>query len=99
MDRRIPDYAVLGPTPAGLELRLHEGDDRSATLPIEGARDGHEDPIKGDERYVDDRKGDELGQDVGAEPTGVRPLHRDDTEVRTESFGELSAAHVESIDT
>ena len=39
------------------------------------------------------------GRVSGGEPARVRPLERDDPGIRAELFGELTATHVESIDT
>ena len=97
MDRRIAHDAVVRPAPAGLELRLDEGDDLAAP----GARverDRPEDEPERDERDVDDREGDRLREASRPSGPGVRPLHRDDARIAPQRLGELAAAHVESVD-
>ena len=97
MDRRVADDAVVRPALAGLELGLHEGDDRApagprvvATGPRTLSSEMNDD--------VDDREVDRLGQGRGGQGARVRPLHRDDARVATERLGELAATHVESVD-
>ena len=99
MDGGIPDDAVIGPTATGLELRLDERNDRAASCRVETSRHRPEDLGQGDERHVRDGQRDRLGQAGGTEGPGVRPLHRDDPGIRPQRLGELSATHVESIDT
>ena len=61
MDRRIAHDPALRLRPAGLELRLDEGDDRAATVAQHRA-DRAEHEAQRDERDVDDGDVDRLGQ-------------------------------------
>ena len=97
MDRRVAHDAVVGPAPAGLELRLDEGDDRAhrgASVVATGPRTRSSE--MNDTSMTARSTGS--GSVVAVSVAGVRPLHRDDARVAAERFGELSAAHVESVD-
>ena len=83
------------PRPAS-NCGLTKRDDLAARPKGRGHRG--EDQRERDERDVDRREGDGLRERRGGQLASVRPLHRDDPRVAAERFGELSAAHVESVD-
>ena len=99
MDRRVADDAVVGPAPAGLELRLDERDDVAARDPA-GAWSATGPRTLSSEMNDTSMVARSIGSGQGrrGQVAGVRPLHRDDAGVGAERFGELSAAHVESVD-
>ena len=96
MDLRVADHAVPDLALAGLELRLHQGDDPAAQRP-EAARDGAKDAVQRDERHVHDGQIHGRRENPGAERTGVGPLHRHDPRIVTERLRELAAANVHGV--
>ena len=97
MDRRVADDAVVRPALAGLELRLHQGDDRArpgASVVAIGPR-----TLSSEMNDTSiDREVDRLGQGRGGQRPGVRPLHRLTRAIAAERLGELAATHVERVD-
>ena len=96
VDGRVADDALLRSALAGLELGLHEGDYMPGVG--QGVWDGGEDLVERDERDVDDREVDGVGQGRGGQGARVGPLERGDAGIATQGLGELSATHVESVD-
>ena len=98
MDGRIAHDAVVRAAAAGLELRLHEGDDarrRARGVDATGGRTRRE----GDEGHVDRRRGRRARRaSRRVSVAGVRPLHRHDPRVAPERLGQLAATDVERVD-
>src|ERR1700675_2582394 len=97
-DRRAAHAAVIRASLAPLELGLHQRADMTAWGRPERGNDRAEVSGEQDERYVDRDEVDRLGEGLGRESAGIRPLHRHDARVAAQRPGELSAAHVESVD-
>ena len=97
VDRRVADHAAVDRLPTGLELRLHEWDDRAAAGTEAGGHRPENEPER-DERDVDDRDRDRLGQDARSQGPSVHPLHRDDPRIPPERLCQLTAADVDRVD-
>ena len=101
LDRRVAHDALGHLAWLGLELRLDQAHDRAAGNQL--VDDAGQDAGERDEGDVDDGQADPLRQGDGlgigrVQPAGMGPLHGDHPGIRPQRLGELSAAHVESID-
>ena len=98
VDRGVADDAVVGAPPAGLELRLDQGDDRGRGPGPERRGDGTKNEGQGDEGHIDDGQLDRLAEGVRRQETGVRPVVNDDPRIPGDSIGEQASPNVDRVD-
>ena len=97
MDRRVADDAVPDALAPGLELRLHERDDRAARR-RQARRHGPEDEAQRDERHVDDRERGVLPDRARVEVARVDAVVDHDAPVAGEPVVELPPPDVDGVD-
>ena len=98
MDRRVAHDAVVGPSAAGLELRLDQRDDVPGGLGPSVARPAPRTSASEMNETSTVAMAIGSGRVVAVRRAGVGPLHRDDPGIAAQRLGELATTDVEGVD-